>query len=254
MRRVFRRDLSEETERKLADEQSSTNQKYQNGTLNVEAEWKRARRNKPLNEALQALQVMAGNRQRCMYCGDSHGTDIEHFWPKSPFPKRMFRWTNMLLCCTDCGRKKGNRFPLDNQQPLLIDPSVDNPWEFLDFDPDTGNITARYEQSSNDYTVKGLKTVEVLQFDRREAMARGYQRTFRRIKRCVEQALEQETIDAAALFHELGEADDHGLLGWCFDGLGSCVSPFAGLQANHPAVWESCLQAFRQTYSSPQNS
>jgi hypothetical protein len=27
-----------------------------------------------------------------MYCLDSHATDIEHFWPKTPYPQRMFVW------------------------------------------------------------------------------------------------------------------------------------------------------------------
>jgi hypothetical protein len=42
------------------------------------------------------------------------------------------------------------------------------------------------------------------------------------------------------------EADDHGLLGWCFDGLGSQISPFKDLRDNYPAVWEICQQSYRQ--------
>ena len=188
---------------------------------------------------------MAGHRQRCMYCGDSHGTDIEHFWPKSPYPERMFRWPNMLLCCTECGRSKGTKFPLANGQPALIDPATDNPWDFLDFDPQTGNIVERIDPVSQQATLKGRATVSVLELDRREAMARGYQRTFRRLKRSVEEILGQPNPNAAALFAELYEDDEYGLLGWCFDGLGSGVYPFVDLQARHPAVWAACLQAYR---------
>jgi hypothetical protein len=177
---------------------------------------------------------------------DSHGSDIEHFWPKTSYPERMFRWPNMLLCCTECGRIKGDEFPFLEGLPALIDPSTENPWEFLDFDPQTGNIVPRYDPERWQYIPKGEQTVRILQFDRREAMARGYQVTFRRIKRRIEMALEQPNPDATALFQELDEADDHGLLGWCFDGLGSLIAPFADLQARYPAVWQACLQSYRQ--------
>lgn len=246
MRRVVRRELSARSTRMLAREQERADQKHAEGRLRVEAEWERARRNKPLREAHDTLRTMAGNRERCMYCGDSHGTDIEHFWPKARYPGHMFRWPNMLLCCTECGRIKGEQFPLADGAPMLIDPSADNPWEFLDFDPITGNIVARYDPASQHYAPKGEQSVRVLRLDRREALAKGYQRTYRRIRLSVEQALGQPHPDAAALFHELSEADDHGLLGWCFDGLGSRVSPFRDLQDRHPDVWAACLQAYRQ--------
>jgi len=42
------------------------------------------------------------------------------------------------------------------------------------------------------------------------------------------------------------EDDDHGLLGWCFDGTGAQEAPFAELRARYPAVWEACCQAHRQ--------
>lgn len=154
MHRVFRLDLSNRTMQKLTEEQHAADQRYQNGTLNVEAEWKRARRNKPLREAFTVLRVMAGERERCMYCSDSYGTDIDHFWPKSRYPQYMFRWSNLLLCCSECNEIKGSKFHLENGEPTLIDPSVDEPWEFLDFDPDTGNIVARYNPDTNTYMIR----------------------------------------------------------------------------------------------------
>lgn len=246
MRRVFRRHLSPRSVRELKRKQVVVDTKQASGTLRVEVEWKRARQNKPLEEAVAILKVMAGDRERCMYCGDSHGTDIEHFWPKAHYPDRMFHWPNMLLCCAECGRIKGAKFPLIDDLPALIDLSIDDPWEFLDFDPATGNIVARYDPNTQEFTPKGRATVQVLELDRREAMSKGYQRTFRRLKQHVEQALEQLSLEAAALIHELKAEDDHGLLGWCLEGLGNQVAPFADLQARHPAVWQECLQVYRQ--------
>ena len=82
MRRIQRLDLPAPTQRALDRKQADADTKHAAGALNVEAAWKSARQTKPIKTALGALQTMAGNRQRCMYCGDSHGTDIEHFWPK----------------------------------------------------------------------------------------------------------------------------------------------------------------------------
>ncbi|MDQ3621066.1 MAG: hypothetical protein M3463_01040 [Verrucomicrobiota bacterium] len=156
----------------------------------------------------------------------------------------MFQWTNMLLGCTDCGRIKGCKFPLVAGEALMVDPTVDDPWYFLDFDPDTGNLVPRFHQAAGGTTPKGEKTVEVLQLDRREALAKGYQKSFRRICSKIEEMLPSAAPDAAALVQELTEADDHGLLGWCFRGAGVKSKPLIDLRERHPGVWAACVRAF----------
>ncbi len=242
MRRISRTPLPAPTQKALERRQQRADEKRFSGTLNVESEWKGARKTKPLKTALTILKSMAGRRERCMYCCDSHGTDIEHFWPKSPYPDRMFRWPNLLLCCAECGRFKGDRFPLENGAPLLVDPSADDPWQFLDFDPATGNIAARFNAGENDWSSRGAKTVELLQLDRREALATGYQKTHRRLQALVNGAIQQTPPDAQALATALGEADDHSLLGWYFTGTGQDVEPFSTLRQRHPNVWDACAQ------------
>ncbi len=243
MRRIQRLKLPSPTQKAIDRKQADADLKRVAGELNVDAEWKSARRTKPLKTALGVLQTMAGNRQRCMYCGDSHGNDIEHFWPKQQHPERMFRWPNLLLCCTECGRFKGKTLPLENGVPLLVDPTAEDPWQFLDFDPATGNIVARFDLAANDWTAKGTKTVEVLHLDCREAFAAGNQLTHRRVKSLVESALQQPAIDSDALMTALREADDHGLLGWYFSGTGQSIEPFARLRQEHAEVWQACLQS-----------
>lgn len=230
--------------KKLGREQTKANLKQADGKLVVETEWKRARQNLPLETAVAILKTMAGPRERCMYCGDSHGTDIEHYWPKASYPERMFRWTNMLLGCTDCGRIKGSRFPLEAGLPLLVKPTIDDPWQFLDFDPATGNLVPRFHPDLPGTTPKGEETVKVLHLDRREALARGYLKSFRRIRSKIEEALKQAAPDADALVHELKEADDHGILGWCFRGTGANAVPLTELRQRQPAVWAVCARAF----------
>ncbi|WDG31194.1 HNH endonuclease [Streptomyces sp. CA-278952] len=80
------------------------------------------------------LADMAPGHQRCMYCGDSQGTDIDHFEPKSLAPLRTFEWLNHLLACAYCNsNQKRNSFPRSEADgsPLLIDPTLQDPLEHL---------------------------------------------------------------------------------------------------------------------------
>lgn len=236
----MRKPLSAATTAALERRQAAANAMSAAGYLDVERTWKSARQSKPLKTVYGTLRAMAGTRERCMYCCDSHGTDIEHFWPKADYPERMFQWPNFLLCCTECGRFKGNRFPQHFGQPKLIDPTTDDPWEFLDFDPATGVIVARYDLATGAESIRGAETVQLLQLDRREALNDGYLKTWRRLAATVEAALKQPALDADALRIALVEADDHGLLGWCFTGTGRNVLPFKTLHDEHPDIWAAC--------------
>ncbi|MBI5434839.1 MAG: hypothetical protein HZA52_18550 [Planctomycetes bacterium] len=187
------------------------------------------------------LKRMAGPRERCMYCLDSHATDIEHFWPKAPYPERMFVWLNLLLSCAECGRFKGERFPLDGRAPLLVDPTVEDPWQFLDFEPRTGIVMARYDDVAGQQEPKGVATVDLLQLNQREALSHGYLRTYSRLRAAVEGSLTTGVLDASRLLHGLRAADDHGLLGWCFSERGAQEAPFKDLRARHRQVWDHCV-------------
>ena len=145
MRRLTRPPLPARTSSFLARCQSRADTLQEQGTLDIEREWRNARQRKALTGVLDALRNLSGPHWRCMYCTDSHGCDIEHFRPKKPYPTHAFHWLNLLLCCTTCNRKKGDQFPTLNGAPLLIDPTVDDPWEHLDFEPESGLIKARYD-------------------------------------------------------------------------------------------------------------
>lgn len=242
MRRVVRPALDAAVQQNLDQRQVDANQKQAAGALMVAVEWKTARQSAQLRSVFGTLHGMMGDRQRCMYCLDSHGTDIDHFWPKTPYPARMFVWPNLLLCCTECGRIKGNRFLLSGAgEPMLVDPTAEDPWDHLDFDPATGNVVARFIADANDWSAKGLKTVEVLQLDRREALAVGYARTYRRLSSVVERHLQDGMNNIDAFVASLREADDHGLLGWCVMSTGGSLPPFSELRVRHPAVWTACV-------------
>lgn len=149
----------------------------------------------------------------------------------------------MMLSCARCNEIKGVDFPLGHDgAPLLVDPTAEEPWNHLDFDPDTGNIVGRYELAANAFSEKGMKTVEVFQLDGREAVSEGYRRTFKRLRKMLEDALEQEA-PPDDLCARMREEDDHGLLGWCLLGTGQNMPPFKDLRERHPAVWAEFMAA-----------
>lgn len=245
MRRVRRVAVDGAVKTYLDRRQAKINKLLSDGGLEVEREWKAARQTKNVGKVLAVLQSMMGERQRCMYCLDSHGCDIEHFRPKSSHPKWMFKWNNLLLCCTECGRIKGTKFPMDGSHPMLIDPTKEEPWDYLDFDPITGNLTARFDLQANDFFTKGQCTVSTLQLDRREALAAGYALTYKRLCAVINRFLNAPSQVENDLIAELIQEDERGLLGWCFKGAGQNEVPFCQLKLQHPAVWQSCCKAFK---------
>lgn len=90
MRRVTRLPLDPPVESDLDHRQRAVDQNRNDAAFSANDEWKKARQTPTLGAVLGTLRHMMGERQRCMYCLDSHATDIEHFWPKTPYPQRMF--------------------------------------------------------------------------------------------------------------------------------------------------------------------
>ena len=244
MRRLKRLPLKVDVHDYLNQRQKQANVKLTGSSLDTSSEWKGARQTQAMAEVVATLKRMSGERERCMYCLDSHGSDIEHFRPKAVYPKRMFRWRNLLLCCTECGRFKGNQFPLQGKRPLLIDPSKEEPWHYLDFDPDTGNLIARFDLQQNAFSPKGEKTVQILQLDRREVLAAGYLKTYRHICKKVQRFMDAPNLSVDKFISELREVDDHGLLGWFFMGTGQHDRLFLALQKQLPEVWSECKAAY----------
>ena len=218
----------------LNQNQTNLVQRLAENQDNVEVNWRNVSRTSQFSEIRTQLNAMAGFRKRCMYCVDSDGSDIEHFRPKSVYKDHVFVWANLLLCCAPCGRFKGKQFPLDKaNQPLLIDPSLDDPWKYMDFDTETGNLDARYDLETSAYSVKGLETVRILKLNAREHLSNGYKTTYKRLTKIV-----NELSGTEGLIQKLIQADDHGLLGWCFSPTGMKEAPFNLLTQAHMQEWK----------------
>ena len=218
--------------------------------------WPTARKTKVFRtDVFQVLLDMAGKRQRCMYCEDSRGTDVEHFWPQAPYPERVFEWLNLLLACSGCQRAKGDRFPLDDEcRPLLIDPTAEDPWDYLYFAPQTGFLTPRFEAATGGECSKGRHTLDLLGPLNHEAVIEGRQAVWRRLQRAVEGFLEASdqacarTSESEAfdeMRRKIMETDDYGLAQWSFVGQGQEEEPFCSLKHNHPHLFNELRQVVR---------
>jgi len=199
-----------------------------------------------MRRIVQVLATMTGLRERCMYCEDSRGTDIEHFRPRMLYRDHVFRWLNFLWICSACNRCKGNRFPCDASGiPLLIDPTQDQPWDFLFFDPDTGEITARWDITTGEENPRGWSILEILTSLRHQAVTEGRRRTALRLRRVVRAFLSRwgggggEPSEEAVrdLQESIDDATDYGIAGWFFLRDSRDEEPFRSLRAEFPTIW-----------------
>lgn len=162
MRKIERLDLSPATLRFL-ERQARTVKGSKDPATEAARLWNR-RSSKTaraaFDEVRRTLEQMASGLERCMYCEDSHGPNIEHFRPKSRFPLDSFDWNNLLLACEGCNSNhKRTQFPTRNGKALLINPVEDEPRDHLALSPSTGKFQGR--------TGKGRESIRVFGLDRR---------------------------------------------------------------------------------------
>ncbi len=110
---------------------------------------------------------------KCAYC-DSNIThitagDIEHFHPKSAYWWLACDWNNLLFACEKCNRTgKNDAYPLltltktackhdtpetlekeDKEERLLLNPCVEDPEKFFEYDEKTGFINPKTKQNED---------------------------------------------------------------------------------------------------------
>ncbi len=126
---------------------------------------------------------------KCAYCESeinffSSHVIIDHYRPQSRYYWLAYEWSNLLPACEKCSRSKGNQFPVSDERnritspqnrrewpansvsfsaekPLLLNPEIDNPEDYLAFYPD-GRI---YAIGDN---IKGNTTIHILNLNRAE--------------------------------------------------------------------------------------
>lgn len=141
--------------------------------------WRRTSTRADVIPPLRAvLREMAPGNERCMYCGDSFGTDVDHHEPLSRNPLRAFDWLNHLLSCSHCNsHQKRDRFPVDRHgEPLLIDPTAEDPFDHLVLALSAGEYAP--------LTEKGRQTIAVCGLNR-FSLARARQQAYRVVVLCL---------------------------------------------------------------------
>lgn len=69
---------------------------------------------------------------KCVYCErEPENEHVEHFYPKSLYPCLTFLWENLLIACGKCN---SNKSTLDTRLEPIIDPSIEEPSDYLVFE------------------------------------------------------------------------------------------------------------------------
>lgn len=105
-------------------------------------------------------QLLNDQHEKCIFCEctllDKEGGEMEHFRPKTgcrqddskgntvkpAYHQLAYDWNNLSLSCHACNRRKSTFFPLENpadrfnmeaEIPLLINPYQENPADYIEF-------------------------------------------------------------------------------------------------------------------------
>ena len=140
------------------------------------------RRNKTFHRVRETLARMCSGAQRCVYCEDSVGDEVEHIQPKDLYPCLVFVWANYVYACGRCNGGKNNNFTVVAENrlvdvtrrrgapviapvagaPAFLNPRVDDPLAFFDLDlygtfallP--GDDLSEIDQQRAEFTIKTL--------------------------------------------------------------------------------------------------
>lgn len=98
---------------------------------------------------------------KCVYCESFDPQTIDHFWPKTQYPAKMFNWDNLIAACRDCNCDKRAEFKLDqDQNALLIDPTCDEPLAYFRWDTKSGKC--KYQETN----ARAAETARKIKMDR----------------------------------------------------------------------------------------
>jgi uncharacterized protein (TIGR02646 family) len=110
--------------------------------------WRRYQ-NRGYDDLVKELSAMT--RNHCSFCdaypmGRRIPHTIEHFKPKSKFPREAYKWENLFLCCGLC-QEKGDQFDKRLLKPDVKSYSFD---KYFDINWTTGELLPNRDASEND--------------------------------------------------------------------------------------------------------
>lgn len=240
MRPILRQDLHQ---RALSWLEKNQRQLDDDLEIVVKKRWSLRRPVMNNNGIVAALRRMAGARRRCMFCGDSEGCDIEHFYPKSDIRWRgkVFSWDNLLWICAPCNRLKNASFQVDDlNNPMLLNPVSDRIWEFFDYIEESGQLAVRYDLRGR---LEVRATSSLSESSTRllyEVVCDGRQRTTRHLRRAASKFLDSshERVDRDEFIAHATDTDFPELFEWYFSLWGATQAPFDSVVRDYPELIE----------------
>jgi hypothetical protein len=131
---------------------------------------------------------------------------------------------------------------------LLIDPTVDDPWDYLFFEPTTGQVVARKDPVSMLSHPRGDATCDPHNLPLNvEAITEGRVRAARRLSRLVNRFLIDMAIPATQahaleqLVEEVREIDAQGVVSWYLRREGRHTVPFSTMAHDYPPAWADLI-------------
>ena len=79
----------------------------------------------------------------CAYCETLDKGEVDHFRPKSRFPKLVYEWENWVFACHNCNHAKGDKWPSGGYVDPCAKSKSARPENFCDFDAVTGEIVPK---------------------------------------------------------------------------------------------------------------
>lgn len=122
-------------------------------------------------------QLKIDQNDKCAYCETTlknRQRHVEHYRPKSIYWEKAFDWNNLLGCCSACNSTKGYQFPMHNRTPLLINPYIDDPADYIAFHEEIAtpkNGLSGVKKQKAETTIELLLSRDDLVFQRRKEWA-----------------------------------------------------------------------------------
>lgn len=117
---------------------------------------------------------------KCGYCerqceqvaeSGSLSPTVDHFRPRSRFPRLTYRWSNWVFSCRRCNNEKADRWPAGG----LVDPCASviaqRPEEYFDYEVGTGELVPRNGLNDADRLL-ALRTIAAMRLNKWDILIR----------------------------------------------------------------------------------
>ena len=142
---------------KKSEPEEFTKYKKKNKVIN----WKDFTSESEIKKLLKEALLEEQENSCCPYCEieiNLNDSQIEHIKPKDKFPELLIDYNNLIACCLEskrCGNSKANKW-----DELFINPVIENPEDYFEYDIKTGEITPIFKEG-NRYE-KAKYTIDLL--------------------------------------------------------------------------------------------